>query len=178
MKRHRLVSLAIGLTATVAGVVASAPLAAASSTVVIYNFLSKQCLQPVNGSTEQGAAIVQEPCNGSVAQQWTEVSVGSNIFHYVNGLSGWCLDARGRAVNGTPVQQWTCNNISNEKWQPGEYISDVIPPLISRVPGSTATALTYQGAGPAMRSLPLQRDRSAAMVDRSTTVKPITTKGV
>ncbi len=84
--------------------VCAAP-AAASGPNVLYNFLSNQCLQPINGSTSQGAAIVQEPCNDSPAQSWTVVSVGNNIFHYVNVLSGLCLDARGKAVNGTPIQR-------------------------------------------------------------------------
>jgi len=59
--------------------------------------------------------------------------------------SGLCLDARGRAVNGTPVQQWTCNSISNENWEPGEDISDVIPPLISRVSGTSSHCLDMPG---------------------------------
>jgi hypothetical protein len=111
----------------------------------LYSFWSNQCLQPVDGSTEQGAAIVQEPCNGGAAQQWTAVRVSGNHFHYVNLLSGFCLDARGRAVNRTPVQQWTCNNISNENWDPGEDIGDVIPPLISRVSGTRSHCLDMPG---------------------------------
>jgi hypothetical protein len=145
VKRHRIVSLVVGLTTAIAGVSASGSLAAAANTDEIYNFSSDQCLQPINGSLGQGVAIVQEPCNGGAAQQWTEVSVGSNIFHYVNVLSGLCLDARGGAVNGTPVQQWPCNSISNEKWQPGEYVSDDIPPLISRVSGTSSYCLDIPG---------------------------------
>jgi hypothetical protein len=119
--------------------------AAASGPDEIYNFLTNQCLQPIGGSTGQGAPIVQEPCNGGAAQKWTEVSVGNNIFHYVNVLSGLCLDARGPARNGTPIQQWTCNKISNENWQPGEYIPDYIPPLISRVSGTNNYCLDIPG---------------------------------
>jgi hypothetical protein len=119
---------------------------AASGTQEIYSFWSNQCLQPANGSTDQGAAIVQERCNGSTAQQWTEVAVGGNIFHYVNALSGLCLDVRGGARNGAPVQQWTCNGISNERWQPGEDIPDEIPPLISRVSGTSSHCLDMPGA--------------------------------
>jgi Ricin-type beta-trefoil lectin domain len=78
-----------------------------------------KCLQPVNGSLHQGDAIVQEPCNGSVAQQWTVKSVSSTKVHLVNRASHFCLDARGKAVNGTPIQQWTCNRISNENWSFG-----------------------------------------------------------
>ena len=143
VKRHRIVSLVVGFTIAIAGLSAPAWLAEAN-TDAIYNFFSNQCLQPIN-DTGQGAAIVQEPCNGGAAQQWTVVSVGSNVFHYVNVLSGLCLDARGGAVNGTPVQQWSCNSISNEKWQPGEDVSDEIPPLISRVSGTSSYCLDIPG---------------------------------
>ncbi|MGH7045545.1 MAG: RICIN domain-containing protein [Stellaceae bacterium] len=143
MKGHRIVSLMTGVMAAVASVSGLAPLAAASDE--IYNFGTNQCLQPVRGSTSQGAAIVQAPCDGGAAQQWTAVSVGNNIFHYVNSLSRLCLDARGGAVNHTPVQQWTCNNISNERWQPGDVPTDYIPPLISRVSGTDGYCLDIPG---------------------------------
>jgi hypothetical protein len=134
------------IAAFVIAVVVSAAPAAASGTYEIYNFWSNQCLQPVNGSTYQGAAIVQEPCNGGAAQRWMETSAGNNIFHYVNVLSGLCLDARGADKNGTAVQQWTCNKISNENWQPGEDIADDIPPLFSRVSGTNSYCLDIPGA--------------------------------
>jgi Ricin-type beta-trefoil lectin domain len=147
VKRRQIVSLVIGLTAAVASVPASASLAAAFPEA-IYSFLSNQCLQPINESTDQGAEIVQEPCNGGAAQQWTAVPVSDNIFHYMNGLSGLCLDARGVATNRTPVQQWTCNSISNEKWEPGEDTDDDIPPLISRVSGTSSYCLDMPGGQP------------------------------
>ena len=149
MKRHRIVPIVIGLAAAVAGASASvSPAAAASTPGDIYNFLSNQCLQPVSGSTAQGAAIVQEPCNGGAAQQWVDVTVSYNIFHYQNVLSGLCLDARGGAANHTPVQQWTCNSISNENWQPGEEGDDDIPPLTSRVSGTSSYCLDIPGGQP------------------------------
>jgi hypothetical protein len=121
------------------------PAAAGCETCQIYNFLSNQCLQPINGSAEQGAAIVQEPCNGGLAQNWTRVQVSGNVSHYVNSLTGLCLDARGGAVNHTPVQQWTCNRISNENWEPGDDSDDTIPPLFSRVSGSHSYCLDIPG---------------------------------
>jgi len=51
---------------------------------------------------EAGAAIVLASCNESDAQQWKRVAVPGNYVHYVNKLSGMCLDARGTAVNGIP----------------------------------------------------------------------------
>jgi hypothetical protein len=156
VKRHRIVSIVVGLAAAVASASASAsPAAAASTPGDIYNFLSNQCLQPVNGSTAQGAAIVQEPCHGGAAQQWVEVTVSYDIFHYQNVLSGLCLDARGGAANHTPVQQWTCNSISNEDWQPGEEEDDDIPPLTSRVSGTSSYCLDIPG-GQATAGLAMQ----------------------
>ena len=109
------------------------------------NQLSGQCLQPVNGSTDRGAAIVQEPCNRKPVQLWRAVRVGDNIFHYVNVFSGLCLDAKGSAVNGTPVQQWPCNNITNENWEPGGDVGSEDFPLISRVSRTHSYCLDVPG---------------------------------
>lgn len=84
---------------------------------VFFNSHTGMCLQPQNDSMDQGAAIVQRPCKASGAQQWIYVSLGSAGFQFENSLTGMCLDARGGAANHTSVQQWTCNGISNEKWQ-------------------------------------------------------------
>jgi hypothetical protein len=77
---------------------------------------SGKCLQPIKNSTTQGDAVVQETCNGSPAQQWTVHLVSSTAVHLINGNSHLCLDARGKAVDGTPIQQWPCNQITNELW--------------------------------------------------------------
>jgi hypothetical protein len=89
----------------------------------IYSILSnkKLCLQPADvpvGTSPQGAAIILEPCNGSLVQQWQRVTVTDGFpDHYVNQFSGLCMDAHGSAANYTVVQQWTCNSITNERWQ-------------------------------------------------------------
>lgn len=113
------------------------------------------CLQPINESTAQGAAIVQEKCNARPAQQWTRVTVNGGVVHFVSQLSKLCLDARGSAANGTPVQQWTCNKISNENWEPGEVDDDDIPPLYSRVSGTRSYCLDVPG-GQASAGLAMQ----------------------
>jgi hypothetical protein len=71
-------------TFVIAVVVSIAP-AAASGTYEIYNFRSNQCLQPVNGSTGQGAAIVQEPCT-EARQWWIAPSPLKNNHHERNGM--------------------------------------------------------------------------------------------
>jgi hypothetical protein len=86
--------------------------------VQLVNQESSKCLQPVNGS--EGAAIVQETCNGSVAQQWT-VTQGEYNAEYANRSSGMCIDAFGGATNGTSIVQWRCASptISNQRWKYG-----------------------------------------------------------
>jgi hypothetical protein len=96
-----------------------APAYAEDPIVKLVSAQSAKCLQPVNGSTDQGAAIVQQTCNGTAAQQWTVTSVSSTKVHLVNRATNMCMDARGKAANGTPIQQWTCNKISNENWSFG-----------------------------------------------------------
>jgi len=119
MQNHRLVTLLFPAAITTAAGLAASSLAQAEDPIVkLVSVQNGKCLQPVNGSFNQGDAIVQETCNGSMAQQWTVTGSGTRV-HLVNRSSHLCLDARGRATNGTPIQQWTCNRISNENWNFG-----------------------------------------------------------
>jgi hypothetical protein len=121
--------------------------------VTIFNVYFGMCLQPVSGSADQGVAIVQEPCNDSAAQQWIQIPLVGAGTHYMNALSGTvfpanspglCLDARGGAANRTPVQQWTCNGISNENWEP-EQGGPNGGPLVSEVAHSNGYCLDIPG---------------------------------
>jgi hypothetical protein len=117
MRNYRCIVLSLTLGIATAAVLASATQARAEDPVgPLVSGQNGKCLQPINGSTKQGDAIVQETCNGSAAQQWTVHDISSTQVHLINRANGLCLDARGKAVNGTPIQQWPCNWISNEKW--------------------------------------------------------------
>jgi Ricin-type beta-trefoil lectin domain len=117
MPNHRLVTLLSAVAiATTAGLAVPSPARAEDEIVKLVSDSVGKCLQPINGSLNQGDAIVQQPCDGSITQQWTVTDVSSTKVHLVNRSSNLCLDARGKAVNGTPIQQWTCNGISNENW--------------------------------------------------------------
>ena len=113
-----MLSLALGITIT-AGLAVPTAAHAEDAIVKLVSASNGKCLQPINGSHNQGDAIVQQPCNGSTAQQWTVHLVSGTKVHLINRASGLCLDARGKAVNGTPIQQWTCNTITNENWSFG-----------------------------------------------------------
>ena len=114
-RQRTALSLTVAM-AIVAVLMAAAPARAEDAIVKLVSAANGKCLQPINGSRNQGDAIVQETCNGSAAQQWTVHSVSSTKLHLINRASSLCLDARGKAINGTPIQQWTCNSITNENW--------------------------------------------------------------
>lgn len=129
--------------------------AAAQQPFVFYNSYTNMCLQPDGGSTANGQAIVQEPCNGQAAQEWIAYPNG-NKMRFMDALSGRCLDARGGAKDGTPVQQWTCNGITNEIWElESDTRGDGGGSVLSRVAGSKSYCLNLpagkQAAGGAMR---------------------------
>ena len=97
--------------------IAAAPPAHAEDLIVkLVSVSSGKCLQPLG---DRGLAIVQQTCDGSAAQQWLAPAGVTTKVHLVNRASNLCLDARGKAVDGTPIQQWPCNSITNENWSYG-----------------------------------------------------------
>jgi hypothetical protein len=150
MRNHRLVTLLFfAAIATAASLLAASTAQAEDPIVKLISSESSQCLQPINGSLKQGDAIVQAPCNGSEAQQWTVTMVSSTKVHLVNRSSHLCLDARGGATNGTPIQQWTCNKISNENW--GFGITNNL--LVSAVSNSWSHCIATPGT---QNNLPME----------------------
>jgi hypothetical protein len=106
------------------------------TTLNLMSVQNGKCLQPLNGSSERGVAIVQVTCNnGSPAQQWTSAPADqSSGMSFTNKASSMCLDARGTSAAGTPIQQWPCapgTGISNQLWNYGangnELRSEVRP---------------------------------------------------
>jgi hypothetical protein len=134
------------LVASVMALAVSVKPAVALQPFVFFNSHTNMCLEPQNDSMLQGTAIVQQPCKASGAQQWIYVSLGAAGFQFENALTGMCLDARGGAANHTPVQQWTCNGISNEKWQISVPVKGAVgTPVQSEVAGSSDYCLDIPG---------------------------------
>lgn len=132
--------------ASVMALALAAQPAAALQQFLFFNAHTGMCLEPQNGSLLQGAAIVQQPCKASGAQDWIYIPHGSAGFQFENALTGLCLDARGGAANHTPLQQWTCGGISNEKWQisvPAKGAAGA--PVVSEVAGSHGYCLDIPG---------------------------------
>ena len=130
-------------TVAAASLVLASPASAASSYLPIKNNGNGKCLQPVDVAL--GAAIVQEPCDGGFAQDWAFISTGGTTDRILNHATGYCLDARGGATNGTPIVQWTCGSLSNETWDTGRPLPDIVA-LTSRVSGSSSHCLDVPGA--------------------------------
>lgn len=88
---------------------------------LFYNLGSWYCLQPEFEAPINGLTIVQQPCNHTnLYQKWSFQIVRKDLGTYfwgkyqiVNSGSGQCLDDRdGRTADGSPVQQWPCNDTS------------------------------------------------------------------
>ena len=82
-----------------------------------YNLATEGGFCLTASSTESGAGVVLDPCNGSLAQAWNAVSTGSTYeFNPANNPSN-CLDVRGDGTaSGTLVQTFSCNSGNNEEW--------------------------------------------------------------
>lgn len=116
---------------------AAAPAGAATSALMdfpaqfsegfIVNVNSGKCLEPSSDDFfGNGDLVVQRPCDGTVAQAWELVPIGTRTFipgtffhvthpgyRIVNAASGLCLDDRdGVSSNGAAVQEWACNTTS------------------------------------------------------------------
>ncbi|HUA83813.1 MAG TPA: ricin-type beta-trefoil lectin domain protein [Bryobacteraceae bacterium] len=137
-------SIAISIAAVFAFAVQVQAPAQVQTEDAIVNLVSAEsgkCLQPINQSRNQGDAIVQQTCNGSVAQQWTVHAVSTGRLHLINKDSGLCLDARGKAADGTPIEQWPCNEITNENWGFGSTNNR----LVSEVSNTSSHCIATSG---------------------------------
>lgn len=97
----------------------AAPAFGEDAIVKLVSSENRKCLQPFKGLADGEEPIVQETCNGSVAQQWTVHNTSLTQVHLINRVTKLCMEANGPAANGTRIDQWPCNWISNENWSFG-----------------------------------------------------------
>ena len=141
--------------ATAAGLTAAVTLPAGASTspAGYYKILLRvgtdapgMCLQPADPAGGAGTAIVQQPCAGSQAQHWAPLTISGTSYRFLNQASGLCMDVQGGAASRTPVDQWPCNSISNERWSWPHSFPDSFWPIKSQVAGSSSYCLDVPGA--------------------------------
>ncbi|MFD7908953.1 RICIN domain-containing protein, partial [Kitasatospora sp. NPDC059747] len=67
-------------------------------------------------STTAGAALVQQPDNGSDQQQWSITALGGGSYQLTNRASGMAVDNGNGTVDGQMVVQWTVNGGTSQQW--------------------------------------------------------------
>jgi hypothetical protein len=141
MKR-RIVTTALALMAAmVVSLGAAAPAFADDHfDVTVRSTASGKCLTPQNESSADGVPIFQVECNGSAFQRWDFVDHDNHVFQIRNAVTLKCMDVPGPNSNGTPVIQWPCSGISNERFQASRDLPDFVT-LRSRVGGTNTHCL-------------------------------------
>jgi hypothetical protein len=145
VRRPRIFAILFTIVTTAAvSLVTAVPASADDHTVGVQSRASLLCLQPLDESLDAGAPIVQVRCNNRRTQTWFFEDMGDHVFRPQNLASGLCLDALGGATNGTPVVQWPCSGISNQRWRASRDLPDIVS-LRSRVAGTSSHCLDVPG---------------------------------
>lgn len=99
----------------------SGPTATPLPPIVYYKLIARHSGKVAdvnNGSTTDGATVIQWAGSSALWQQWQFVDVGGGYYNIVNRNSGKCLDVYNNSTtDGGVVNQWTCNGQPNQKWQ-------------------------------------------------------------
>ncbi|UUU35631.1 RICIN domain-containing protein [Streptomyces sp. CA-210063] len=69
-----------------------------------------------NGSTSDGAAMLQWTDNGSPRQQWAITALGGGAYRLTNRHSGKVLDNGNTDTEGSTIIQWSANGGSPQQW--------------------------------------------------------------
>ncbi|NRQ33440.1 hypothetical protein HII36_16525 [Nonomuraea sp. NN258] len=122
---------------------------------MIQNFRSALCLQPER-NTPDDAVIVQRTCNrDDPMQHWVLIKLDDNHRQFLNRATARCMETRTGAKNGDRIDQWICNNISNERWTWKPNSAGFASPIRSNVSGTNSHCLDVPG-GQGTEGLPMQ----------------------
>ncbi|MER7835973.1 alpha-L-fucosidase [Streptomyces sp. NPDC096040] len=83
----------------------------------LVNRKSGKVLDVSDGSTADGAAVIQWPWNGGANQQWKLVPNADGSYRLVNAHSGKVLDSPGGSGQGAGLDQWTDDGGDNQSWK-------------------------------------------------------------
>ncbi|MEU6973469.1 ThuA domain-containing protein [Kitasatospora aureofaciens] len=89
-----------------------------AGTFTVTNAASGQAVDAASTSVEDGAAVVQNPPNGSAFQRWQLSDAGNGAFA-LTAAGGKCLDVPGdqTAADGAKLWQWSCWGGANQSWR-------------------------------------------------------------
>jgi len=87
----------------------------------IYNFGTLanpgSCMDAQGGSSADGAALQEWPCNGTGAQSYEVVDDGTGAFYLVNTQANKCVDvAAAGTADGTKIQLYDCNGTAAQRF--------------------------------------------------------------
>jgi hypothetical protein len=72
----------------------------------------------LNGSTADGASVVQQSYSGSSSQRWTFTHLGDNVYRIIGVQSGKALEIYGTTTaNGTKAGIRTYSGLARQKWR-------------------------------------------------------------
>ena len=81
----------------------------------ILTFANK-CVDVSGAHTDPGTLIDEWTCNGTVAQNFTIVSIGGGLVN-IKTFAGECVDVQGgHSDDGTIIQEWTCNGTVSQQF--------------------------------------------------------------
>ncbi|MBB6121211.1 RICIN domain-containing protein [Nocardiopsis algeriensis] len=101
---------------------------------VLVNRHSGMVADVLNGSTDNGAEVIQWHRTDAAWQQFRFVSSGDGHYRIVSRHSGKALDVWERSTaNGAEIRQYTDNNGANQQWRPVDTAGGV--QLINRHSG-------------------------------------------
>lgn len=88
-------------------------------TLYAYSNYYNLCLTVKDGKAANGAAIVQQECNGKIdiSQQWRIIPVAQSYVKIQSAL-GLCMHQLGGTMNnGDPITLWECVDQPNVLWK-------------------------------------------------------------
>ncbi|GIH08508.1 hypothetical protein Rhe02_65750 [Rhizocola hellebori] len=97
---------------------ASAATVDTNATYVLVAAHSGKAISVANGSTADGAGIVQNTRNDGTAQQWRFVDSGGGFYRLRSALSNKVIDVSGRSTSdGANIIQWADANTTNQQFR-------------------------------------------------------------
>ncbi|KAA1248033.1 RICIN domain-containing protein [Aquimarina sp. RZ0] len=79
---------------------------------------SQKNVSPINGSSANGAKIVNHPVRTGDAREWRFVDVGNGYSEIKNVRSGRCIAVPGgNTANGVKLVQWDCRGYQDQHWK-------------------------------------------------------------
>ncbi|TDB74743.1 family 43 glycosylhydrolase [Micromonospora sp. KC723] len=103
------------------GVTLDGPSGETAATPTAYRIVNRnsgRCLDVANGSTADGADVMQWGCHSGTNQQWRIEDLGNDTSRLVNVGSGKVLDVNAcGTADGTNIQQWSWQNNNCQKFR-------------------------------------------------------------